>query len=154
MITKEFEKGRTEAKKEIKNENPFRIFENEKFGELEVFMEEGIIWIETSKSAEILGYKNPQKAIKDHCITDEHSLTIRSVMVNSGLGPRTIKKKYISEGNLYRLIARSKLPSAIEFERWIFDTVLQTVAGICKKHKFFLDFYFKTRYNDNERREK
>lgn len=25
MITKEFEKGRTQAKKEIKNENPFRI---------------------------------------------------------------------------------------------------------------------------------
>ena len=93
-------------------------------------MEEGIIWIEASKSAEILGYKNPQKAIKDHCITGDHSLTIRSVMVNSGLGPRTIKKKYISEGNLYRLIARSNLPSAIEFERWIFDTVIPSI--FCK----------------------
>ena len=127
MTTKEFEKGRTNAKKEIKNENPFRIFENEKFGELEVFMEEGIVWIEASKSAEILGYKNPQKAIKDHCVAGEHSLTIRSVMVNSGFGPRTIKKKYISEGNLYRLIARSKLPSAIEFEKWIFDVVVPSI---------------------------
>lgn len=133
MITKEFEKGRTNAKKEIKNENPFRIFENEKFGELEIFMEEGIIWIEASKSAEILGYKNPQKAIKDHCITGEHSLTIRSVIVNSGFGPRTIKKKYISEGNLYRLIARSNLPSAIEFERWIFDTVIPSI----RKHGYY-----------------
>ena len=130
MITKDYEKARTEAKNGIKNENPFRIFENEKFGELEIFMEEGIIWIEASKSAEILGYKNPQKAIKDHCITGDHSLTIRSVMVNSGLGPRTIKKKYISEGNLYRLIARSNLPSAIEFERWIFDTVIPSI--FCK----------------------
>ena len=32
--------------------------------------------------------------------------------------------------------------------------VLQTVAKIYKKYKFFLDFYFKTRYNDNERRGK
>ena len=32
--------------------------------------------------------------------------------------------KYISEGNLYRLIIRSKLPSAEKFERWVFDEVL------------------------------
>ena len=92
-----------------------------------------MVWIEASKSAEILGYKNPQKAIKDHCIANEHSLTIRSVMVNSGLGPRMIKKKYISEGNLYRLIARSKLPSTIEFERWIFDTVIPSI----RKHGYY-----------------
>ena len=84
MITKEFEKERTQAKKEIKNENPFRIFENEKFGELEIFMEEGIIWIEASKSAEILGYKNPHKAIKDHCINEYPYLTIHSVGIKTG----------------------------------------------------------------------
>ncbi len=32
--------------------------------------------------------------------------------------------KYISEGNLYRLIIRSKLPAAEKFERWVFDEVL------------------------------
>ena len=102
MITKEFEKARTEAKKEIKNENPFRIFENEKFGELEVFMEEGIVWIEASKSAEILGYKNPRKAINDHCL--QEGVTIRYSLTNGGKQ----EKKFITEGNLYRLIARSK----------------------------------------------
>ena len=121
MITKEFEKGRMQAKKEIKNENPFRIFENEKFGELEVFMEEGIIWIEASKSAEILGYKNPRKAIKDHCL--QEGVTIRYSLTNGGKQ----EKKFITEGNLYRLIARSKLPSAIEFEKWIFDVVVPSI---------------------------
>ena len=102
MITKEFEKRRTNAKKEIKNENPFRIFENEKFGELEIFMEEGIIWIEASKSAEILGYKNPHKAIKDHCINEYPYLTIRSVGVETGkkrdnsTAIQFVEKKYIN----------------------------------------------------------
>ena len=121
MITKEFEKARANAKKEIKNENPFRIFENEKFGELEIFMEEGIIWIEASKSAEILGYKNPRKAIKDHCL--QEGVTIRYSLTNGGKQ----EKKFITEGNLYRLIARSKLPSAIEFEKWIFETVIPSI---------------------------
>lgn len=32
--------------------------------------------------------------------------------------------KFIPEGDLYRLIIRSKLPSAEKFERWVFDEVL------------------------------
>ena len=133
MITKEFEKGRTDAKKEIRNENPFRIFENEKFGELEIFMEEGIIWIEATKAAKILGYKNPHKAIKDHCINEYPYLTIRSVGVETGkkrdnsTALQFVDKKYINEGNLYRLITKSKLPEAREFERWIFDTVIPSI---------------------------
>lgn len=76
MIVKDFEKGRTNTKKEIRNENPFRIFENEKFGKLEIFIEEGMIWIEVSKTAEILGYKNPRKTLKDHCLRE--GVTIHS----------------------------------------------------------------------------
>ena len=121
MTTRSNEKGRTNAKKEIRNENPFRIFENEKFGELEVFMEEGTVWIEASKSAEILGYKNPRKAIKDHCL--QEGVTNRYSLTNGGKQ----EKKFITEGNLYRLIARSKLPSAIEFEKWIFDVVVPSI---------------------------
>jgi prophage antirepressor-like protein len=34
---------------------------------------------------------------------------------------------FISEPNLYRLIARSKLPTAQKFERWIFEEVLPSI---------------------------
>lgn len=37
------------------------------------------------------------------------------------------KMKFISEGDLYRLITHSKLPSAEKFERWVFDEVLPTI---------------------------
>ena len=34
---------------------------------------------------------------------------------------------FIPEGDIYRLAARSKLPGAEEFERWIFDEVLPSI---------------------------
>ena len=125
MITKEFEKGRTQAKKEIKNENPFRIFENEKFGKIEVLFKDEQFYFPAIECAEILGYKNPNDAILRHC--KEQWIVFHEVMVNAGFGPRLTQKKFISEGNLYRLIVKSKLPNAAEFEEWIFDTVIPSI---------------------------
>ena len=34
---------------------------------------------------------------------------------------------FITEPNLYRLVTKSKLPSAIEFERWVFEDVLPSL---------------------------
>ena len=41
---------------------------------------------------------------------------------------------YISEGNLYRLICRSKLEGAERFERWVFDEVLPSI----RKHGAYI----------------
>jgi len=59
----------------------------------------------------ILGYKNPRKAIRDHC----KEVTNRSSLTNGG--KQNIK--YISENDLYRLIHRSRLESARRFEKYI-----------------------------------
>lgn len=40
---------------------------------------------------------------------------------------QTVEKAFIPEGDLYRLIIRSKLPSAERFERWVFDEVLPSI---------------------------
>ena len=40
---------------------------------------------------------------------------------------RTQRAKFITEGNLYRLITHSKLPKAEQFEKWVFDEVLPTI---------------------------
>jgi prophage antirepressor-like protein len=48
--------------------------------------------------------------LKHHCLTD------------SGFQ----ELKIISEGDIYRLIIKSKLPLAEKFESWIFDDVLPT----------------------------
>lgn len=35
--------------------------------------------------------------------------------------------KFITEGDVYRLITHSRLPAAEQFERWVFDEVLPTI---------------------------
>lgn len=98
------------------------IFENKKFGSVRTIEENGKVIFCGTDVASSLGYTNPQKAIKDHCKKD--GVTFRSVIDRLG---RNQQAKFISEGNLYRLISHSKLPAAEQFEKWIFDEVLPSI---------------------------
>lgn len=99
-----------------------QIFKNEAFGQMRIVEENGKILVCGSDVAKALGYTNPQKAIKDHCIKD--GVTNRSVIDSLG---REQKAKFINEGNVYRLITHSKLPEAEKFERWVFDDILPSI---------------------------
>ena len=102
--------------------NDIKIFEHEKFGKLEIYVDENKKeWFPATEIAEILGYKNPRKAILDHCKTK--GVTNRDSLTNGG--KQSIK--YIDEGNLYRLISKSKLKEAEKFETWVFDEVLPMI---------------------------
>lgn len=98
------------------------VFKNNEFGELEILEDGDKYWFPATKCAEVLGYSNPRKAILDHC----KGVTIRDSLTDGGKQ----KINYISEGDLYRLIARSKLEAAQRFEKWVFDEVLP----IIRKH--------------------
>lgn len=98
------------------------IFENKRFGTVRTIEENSKVIFCGTDVASSLGYTNPQKAIKDHCKKD--GVTFRSVIDSLG---RTQQAKFISEGNLYRLISHSKLPAAEQFEKWIFDEVLPSI---------------------------
>lgn len=98
------------------------IFENKRFGTVRTIEENGKVLFCGTDVASSLGYTNPQKAIKDHCKKD--GVTFRSVIDSLG---RNQQAKFISEGNLYRLISHSKLPAAEQFEKWIFDEVLPSI---------------------------
>lgn len=102
--------------------NAIQVFENSSFGNLEVLTIDGKQWFPAINVAEILGYTNPRKAVRDH--TKERGVTIRSVIDSLG---RYQDKKFIDEGNLYRLITKSKLPQSEQFEEWVFDEVLPTL---------------------------
>ena len=102
--------------------NDIKIFEHEKFGKLEIYVDENKKeWFPATEIATILGYKNPQEAVRKHCI--EKGCVIRSALTNGG--KQSIK--YINEGNLYRLITKSKLKEAEKFETWVFDEVLPMI---------------------------
>ncbi len=102
--------------------NELKIFENHKFGEVRTIEEDGKVLFCGSDVAKALGYTNTSKALSDHCRGD---LTKRYPIVDA-LG-RTQEAIFITEGDIYRLAARSKLPGAEEFERWVFDEVIPSI---------------------------
>lgn len=107
-----------------------KIFQNQEFGVIEVIIIDGKYYFPATDCARMLGYSNPQKAIRDHCKQD--GCTIRSgvsetVNQYGTVTQQQVKKKYIDEGNLYRLITHSKLPSAEHFESWVFDEVIPEI---------------------------
>lgn len=99
-----------------------QIFRNEQFGTIRTIEENGKVLFCGSDIARALGYTNPKKAIADHCRKD--GVTFCSLIDSMG---REQQAKFISEGNVYRLITHSKLPAAEKFEKWVFDEVLPEI---------------------------
>lgn len=99
-----------------------QIFENEQFGTVRTVEENGVILFCAVDVANALGYSNGTDAVLRHCRPD--GVVFHDLIDNMG---RMQTAKFIDEGNLYRLIVHSKLPTAEQFERWVFDEVLPTI---------------------------
>ena len=99
--------------------NELKIFKNEEFGEVRTVEIEGKPYFCGSDVAKALGYVRPNDAISTHCrATVKWSTPISGKMQDIN---------YIPEGDLYRLIVSSKLPTAEKFEHWVFDEVLPSI---------------------------
>lgn len=96
-----------------------KVFENQDFGQVRTITEGDKTLFCGSDVAKALGYANPRKALSDHCkgVTKRDTLTQRGNQEMS----------FIPEGDVYRLIVRSKLPSAEKFEKWVFEEVLPSI---------------------------
>ena len=109
--------------------NQMEIFKNPEFGSVRVIEENGKYLFCGLDVTAALGYKDSAKALKAHCTSD--GWAFYPLIDNVG---RTQQTRFISEGNLYRLIVHSKLPSAERFERWVFDEVLPSI----RKHEAYI----------------
>lgn len=69
---------------------------------------------------DILGYTNASKAMGDHC----KGVTKRYPLQTAG---GVQEARFIAEPDLYRLIVSSQMPTAQEFEKWVFEDVLPTI---------------------------
>lgn len=101
--------------------NEMKIFENAEFGEVRTVIRDGEPWFVGKDVAVILGYSNPQKAIRVHVDSDDKGM---SVLDTPG-GKQEIT--VINESGLYSLILSSKLPTAKKFKRWVTSEVLPTI---------------------------
>lgn len=100
-------------------------FTHHQFGQVRVIKDEatGEPWFVAKDVAQALGYIDTKQAVRDHC---KHSKLLKGV--NSTpltTSPRGIT--IIPQGDVYRLVARSRLPGAERFESWIFDDVLVSI---------------------------
>lgn len=97
------------------------ILTHPEFGEVRTtFDDKGTILFCATDVAKALGYSNQNDAISRHC-----NGIVKHDTITKTRG--TQKLSYIYEPDVYRLVSRSKLPIALAFEKWIFETVLPSL---------------------------
>lgn len=99
--------------------NELQIFNSGEFGEIRTIEIDGKPYFVGTDVAKALGYNNPRDAVSRHC----KGVVKHDTPTSSGVQAMS----YINEGDLYRLIMKSKLPSAEKFESWVMDEVLPTI---------------------------
>jgi len=109
--------------------NEMQIFNSSEFGALSVLMIDDKAYFPATECAIILGYAKPHNAIAMHC-----RYSLKQGVPHPQNPNKTIEKTFIPEGDLYRLIVRSNLPSAGHFEHWVFDEVLPSI----RKHGAYM----------------
>ena len=99
--------------------NELQIFNSGEFGEIRTIEIDGKPYFVGTDVAKALGYNNPRDAVSRHC----KGVVKHDTPTSSGIQSMS----NINEGDLYRLIMKSKLPSAEKFEAWVMDEVLPTI---------------------------
>lgn len=102
-----------------------QVFNNNEFGQLRTINIDGKDYFVGRDIALSLGYSNPNAAILRHC----KGVVKRDTPTNGGI--QTLS--FITEGDMYRLITHSKLPTAEKFEKWVFDEVIPSI----RKHGMY-----------------
>jgi len=89
---------------------------------VQTIVENNEIFFRAAQLAELLQYKNPHKAIKDH--VDPDDLTKREIV-------NTINKRaqviFVNESGMYSLVLSSKLEQAKKVKRWVTSEVLPAI---------------------------
>jgi prophage antirepressor-like protein len=85
------------------------------------FEDKGCPWFSAKDVCNILGYKNDSDAIAKHC--KSRGVAKRDTPTTSGVQALS----FIDEGNLYRLIVKSRKPEAEKFEAWVMEEVLPSI---------------------------
>lgn len=100
--------------------NELQVFNSKEFGDIRTTEIDGKPYFVANDVARALGYAKPNNAVSTHC----RSTLKRGIATKQGNMSEMV---LIPEGDIYRLIIRSKLPSAEKFEKWVFDEVIPSI---------------------------
>lgn len=107
--------------------NKIQEFFSEQFGTIRTVNLDGVIYFYGIDIAKALGYSNASKAVTTHC----KRIVTKVLETSNSQNGKTVKGKVslISKSDIYRLIVKSKLESADQFESWIFDEILPRIES-------------------------
>lgn len=105
--------------------NKIKEFFNEQFGIVRTVTIDGVVLFYGIDIAKALGYSNASKAVTTHC----KKVVTKVLETSNSQNGKTVKGKVslITKSDIYRLIVKSKLESADEFESWIFDEIMPSI---------------------------
>lgn len=106
--------------------NKLQIFNSPEFGQVRMIVEDDKILFCASDVAKALGYRNYNDAVNKHCRA--------IVKCDTPISGKIQAINFIPEGDVYRLVVRSKLPIAEKFAGWVFDDVIPSI----RKHGGYL----------------
>lgn len=95
-------------------------FTNHEFGTIRTVTSGGQVLFYSKDLATALGYANTKDALARH-----YKGVVNHYPLETAGGIQQVR--FMSEGDLYRLIVSSKLPAAQQFEAWVFDDVLPSI---------------------------
>lgn len=95
-------------------------FTNHEFDTIRTITSGGQVLFYGKDVTTALGYANTKDALARHC-----KGVVNHYPLETAGGIQQVR--FISEGDLYRLIVSSKLPAAQQFEAWVFDDVLPSI---------------------------
>lgn len=102
--------------------NEIIVFKKKEFGQIRTVEINEKVYFVASDVARALGYTNTRKAINDHC-----RWVTKCDIPHPQSKTKALEVNVIPKGDIVRLAAQSKLPSAEKFESWIFDEVIPSV---------------------------
>lgn len=104
-----------------------QVFNNAEFGSVRTARVNGEVMFVAKDVANILGYSNPLKVIREH--VDEEDKGMNETVTPGGIQNLIV----INESGLYSLILTSKMPKAKAFKRWVTAEVLPAI----RKHGMY-----------------
>ena len=82
------------------------------------------VWFKAKEVAQILGYKNTEKAVKSH-VSENHK---RKILFSNQHETNGCSMTYfIDEAGFYELVFKSRLPTAKMLREWVFSKVLPSI---------------------------
>jgi anti-repressor protein len=99
-----------------------QLFEYNAGPEMRGFLDpDGTPWMCAADLTSALGYKNGPQAVNDNC--SPKGISRRYTPTAGGTQLLT----FLNEGNVYRLIMKSRLPEAVAFQDWVCEVVLPQI---------------------------